>query len=555
MSTRRAGTARQKASTAAAASAAPPEATGEDTTASCAETPAATASASSQVEIELKLTIAPEDAARIARLPLVRDATIGRPQTRKLHTIYYDTPERALQRAGVALRLRKDGARWLQTLKGGGRSEAGLHERNEIESRVAGPFLDQAMLDANLGGKLADPAARAHLAPLFVTEFRRRLRVLEPAPGTRIELCVDEGSIGTATRSVPIHEIELELQAGSALTLIDFADALVQALPVHLEPLSKAARGYALASDAVAAPVRARAIALTPHLGVIDALRKIVFACVEHLQANEAGVIAGEDAEYLHQARVALRRLRSAFNVFAAAVPRATAAPLLDEFRWLDRVLAPARDWDVFVLETLPPLRAAFPAHAGLDALEQRAASLRAEAGAAARAALRSARYTRLLLQSIALFYRQPWLAEAAPEAESARAMESAAFAASVLGQRQRKVRKRGRDIGKLDHAALHALRIAIKKLRYAAEFFAALHEGKAQRRFVRALAVLQGHLGTLNDAATVERLCRQLTAEDADTLEAIGVLRGWAAARAAAHIEQLPPAWKAWRDAAPYWE
>lgn len=545
--------ARYAADPAAAPSA--PAVEGEDTTASRAEVPAVVPAASAQVEIELKLSITPADAARIGRLPLVRAAAIGRTHTRRLHTIYYDTPEHALQRAGVALRLRKDGARWVQTLKGGGRVEAGLHERNEVESRVSGPFLDQAMLDANLDGELADPAARAHLQPLFVTEFRRRLRVLEPVPGTRIELCVDDGSISTATRSLPMHEIELELKAGSALTLIDFADALVQALPLRLEPASKAARGYLLTSEAGAAPTRARAIALTPQLSVIEALRKIVFACVGHLQANEAGMLAGEDAEYLHQARVALRRLRSAFSVFADAVPRHSVAPLLEEIRWLDRALAPARDWDVFVLETLPPLRAAFPADAGLDALMQRAIALRTEAGERARAALRSPRYTRLLLHAIALFHRQPWLADTAPEPAAARAMTSAAFAASVLAQRRRKVRKRGRDIAELDHAALHALRIAIKKLRYAAEFFATLHDGKAQRRFARALAGLQTHLGALNDAATVERLCRQLTADDSDSHEAIGVLRGWSAARAAAHIEQLRPAWKAWRDIAPHWE
>lgn len=544
----------QRAPGPASSSPSVPEVAGEDTSASRADHAATAAAPPTQVEIELKLSIAPEDAARIGRLPLVRGAAVGRTHTRTLHTVYYDTPDRALQRAGVALRLRKEGARWVQTLKGGGRIEAGLHERNEVESRVSGPFLDQSMLDANLDGKLADQAARAQLQPLFVTEFRRRLRVLEPAPGTRIELCVDEGSISTATRSLAMHEVELELKAGSPLTLIDFADALVQALPLRLEPASKAARGYALAGEVRAEPVRAHTVALTPDLGVIEALRKIAFACVGHLQANEAGAIAGEDAEYLHQARVALRRLRSAFNVFAAAVPRDTVAPLLGELRWLDRALAPARDWDVFVLETLPPLRAAFPAHGGLDALARQADALRAEAGGIAREALRSTRYTRLLLQSIALFHRQPWLADAAEAPLAMRELPSLAFAEHVLAQRHRKVRKRGRDIAQLDHAALHALRIAIKKLRYAAEFFATLHDGKAQRRFVRALAALQGHLGAVNDAATVERLCRQLPAPDADAHEAIGVLRGWAAARAQAHIEQLRPAWKAWRGIAPYW-
>jgi inorganic triphosphatase YgiF len=507
------------------------------------------------VEIELKLAVAPEHVPRLARLPLLRHATVGRVVTRTMRGIYYDTPNHDLQRSGVALRLRREGSRWMQTIKGAGRVEAGLHQRDEVEARVPGPFLDHDMVEAALDGRLPGPTARAQLQPVFVTDFRRRVRHLAPSPGVEIELSLDVGSITAADRRLPISEVELELKAGSPLPLLELADVLVQALPLRLEPLSKAARGYLLARGTTAVPCRAADIALSPDLSVTQAWRTIVFACVGQLQANEAGVMAAEDPEYLHQARVALRRLRSAFSVFGHAFPRSAMEPLLGEIRWLDRTLGPARDWDVFVLATLPPLRAAFEPHDGLEAIAVQAAAVRSRMTYAAIEALASSRYVRLLLQLVTVFHRHPGLSLDAAPAQAARAALLLPFAAHVLSQGQRKVRKRARTLKKLDHGGLHELRIAVKKLRYASEFFASLYERKRQRRFVGALAQLQEHLGAVNDAAIVENLCRQLDSTQVEVREAVGLLRGWAAANARTHVEQLEPAWKNLRDSDPFWE
>lgn len=524
---------------------------GEDTTASLAELPAPPGS---RQEIELKLAIAPEQAARLGRHPLLRHAASGRPVTRSMYGIYYDTPGRDLQRIGASLRLRREGARWVQTLKGGGRAEGGLHARQELETRVSGPFLDHAILESALADQL-DAATLAQLQPIFVTEFKRRIRRLVPAAGMAIELCTDTGQVTASDRSTPICELELELESGSALALLEFADALVQSVPVRLEAASKAARGYLLADHAVPRPAKAKAIALTGELTVTDAWRSIVFACIAQLQANESGTLAGEDPEYLHQSRVALRRLRSAFSVFRPAFPPEPMQALLDEIRWLDRALGPARDWDVFVTSTLPPLRNAFGEHAGLAHIAQHATTLRAQATDAAREALASTRYTRLLLQLIALFHREPWRTGDDAAAAAQRAAPLPAFAGDVLSRSYRKVRKRGRALEKQDTEGLHALRIAVKKLRYASEFFAALYENKAQRRFVKALAGVQEHLGAVNDAAGVESLCQRFDAGGGDEREGAGLLRGWAAANACAHRAPLAEAWKDWRDTDTFWE
>jgi triphosphatase len=510
-------------------------------------------------EIELKLSIHPDDAHRLGRLAAVRGAVRGHARTRTLHNVYYDTPDFALQREGVALRLRRDGARWTQTLKRAGRVEGGLHLRAELDTPVPAQILNHHALVASGASPLfTDPELRASLQPVFTTDFRRTLRHLQPVPDTRIELCVDAGAISAGPSTAPISEIELELQQGQPEALLNFAKALLADIPLRLEPASKAQRGYALAAGAAPAPVKAEAPALNPAMTASEAFAAVVFACLAHLQANERGVLQDDDAEYLHQARVALRRLRCAFSVFSRGFPRAAVEELIGELRWLGGQLGPARDWDVFATETLPGVLSAFPGDTGLHTLLERTTELRAAAGAVARHAMRSNRYTGLLLDLIALFYRQPWTAVPDEAAATERTRPLPDFAATILARRHRKVVKRGGDLTRLDAPALHELRIAIKKLRYAAEFFSTLYEKRTVRDYTATLARLQTILGALNDAATVERLGEELRDQredpDGQFAEGIGLVRGWAGAMARAHLEQLPAAWEAFRDSKKFW-
>ncbi len=510
-------------------------------------------------EIELKLSISAEDARKLGRLPAIRRSASGRARTQALHSVYYDTPELDLRRSGVALRLRRDRGRWIQTLKGGGEVQGGLHLRQELDTPVPAQILNyHALASAGASPVFSDPVLRARLHPVFTTEMRRTSRQLQPAAGTRIELCIDTGQVTTGSARAPISEIELELKQGEPEALLDLARVLLDDLDLRLEPASKAQRGYALAAAAPAVPVKAAAPLLREGLSVSAAFQAVVSACLAHLQANERGLLEGDDPEYLQQARVALRRLRAAFSVFSRAFPRAGFEAVFAELRWLGSNLGPARDWDVFAIETLPALQAALPGDAGLHALLERTAERRTAADAAARAAVASRRYTTTLLSLIALFYSRPWEALADEAAAQDRARPLRAFAAAVLARRHRKVTKRGRDLAGLDAAALHALRIDIKKARYAAEFFSTLYDAGPVSDLTGALAHLQSLLGGLNDAATVERLCEQVRPgperPDGALVEAIGLVRGWAVATARSHLERLPAAWEAFRDVKKFW-
>jgi triphosphatase len=539
-----------------AGSAAPPAATASDSDG------AAGNRTDAGQEIELKLAIDPAEAGKLGRLPLIRESAVGRAVTRKMHSVYYDTPEHDLKHAGAGLRLRREGARWVQTLKSGGSVEAGLHRRNEVETRVPAQLLDyRTLAESGTSGVFTDPARRARLQPVFAADFSRTLRRIEPAPGTSIELALDHGAITAGAASTPISEVELEIKAGLPESMLDFAVALAQQVPLRLEPRSKAERGYALAERKQPSPVKATTPALDPGMTPAEALRTIVFGCVTQLQANESGVIAAQDIEYLHQARVAMRKLRSALTVFRPGFPRAAFEDVVRELRWLDGALGPARDWDVFAVATLPRIAAAFPGDPGLQSLSEHTARLRTQANRSAGEALGAARYTVLLLKLLGVFYRQPWLAVPDDGAAAARALPLATFSREVLSRRHRKVVKAGRRLvtdgaqHESDHVELHQLRIEIKKLRYAAEFFSSLHDRKV-KPYTSALAALQELLGGLNDAATVERLCEALrnAAATHETDEAIGLVRGWAAASARTHLEQLPAAWKRFRDVDEFW-
>jgi triphosphatase len=508
-------------------------------------------------EIELKLAISASDLPKLARVPLLKSAARGRAIAGRVYSVYYDTPEFALRDQGVALRLRRIGARWLQTLKTAGRVEAGLHQREELETPVPAQMLNYpALAQSGAAAVLADPGLPLKLRPVFVTDFKRTTRQLEPAAGTQIEFCLDRGAISAGSSQLPLSEIELELKSGAAEQLLQFAFALLELVPLRLEPASKAERGYALAAGLLAAPLKASAPTLLPAMTVAQAFRTVVFSCIAHLQANERGLLETDDPEYLHQARVALRRLRSAFSVFNRAFPRTLFEEAIAEQRWLGSCLGPARDWDVFATQTLPDVCAAFPGEPGLHWLTERTAQLRAGADAMAREAVASARYTVMLLKLTGVFLREPWQQLGDDEGAALRGLPLTEFAARVLDRRHKKVLKSGHRWGKLDPAGLHALRIEIKKLRYAAEFFSTLYNKSEVREYLTALAELQELLGGLNDAATVERLLESLRQSDGASqwLEAAGLIRGWVAFGSRAHLNQLAEVWQRSLNSEAFW-
>jgi inorganic triphosphatase YgiF len=518
------------------------------------------------MEVELKLLVAPEDLTRIDRHPAVRVLRRGAARKHALATVYYDTPASDLARAGVALRLRRDGNRSIQTLKGGGGVAAGLHERDEIEWDLSGHALNVALLDNTPYAELfAKRKVRGRLRPVFTTEFARVARTLAFPDGTLAELALDRGVIRAGRHEAPISEAEIELKGGDLARLFALARTIARDISLRLGHASKAERGYALGHGA-APPQKARSIPLAAAMTAGAALRRIALACVAQMQANEEGLRAGRDPEYLHQLRVGLRRLRSSLGLVALASSKEAVAPLAEELCWLGGALGPARDWDVFMTETFPPLAQRFAGAEGLVSFRTRAARLRRTHDAAARDAISSRRYTDLLLALGAAFARDDlptFAGNAAPaaagEGKAAPRLDApvGTFAAFVIDRRDRRIRKRGRHVPEAPPEERHRIRIAAKKLRYAAEFFASLYPAKRVTRYVEALEGLQDILGALNDAAVVDRLLAEVAAGGGrPTAPGIdGLVRGWVAAVAQHELARFRRAWDEFEEAKRFWE
>ena len=199
-------------------------------------------------EVELKLGISPDDLLRLRRHPRVGQLAAGPARTRALRSVYFDTPDLALARRGIGLRLRwADGqARAIQTLKTPAGGVAGLFERGEAECSVTGdrPDLD-AVPDVARRRRVRRILSGAALGPVFETRMQRTSRLLRDG---RHEwtLDLDVGEVCTARAREPFCEVELELCRGGTARLYAFALELAQTIALLPDGRSKADRGYAL---------------------------------------------------------------------------------------------------------------------------------------------------------------------------------------------------------------------------------------------------------------------------------------------------------------------
>ena len=320
---------------------------------------------------------------------------------------------------------------------------------------------------------------------------------------SRIEAALDVGVIEAGKRSAPIRELELELKRGRLADLFGLAKTIAETAPLRLGLRTKAEQGFAAARGRPARPVKATPSPIVEGMSVADAFQAIARSCLAHLLANEALFREARDPEAVHQMRVALRRLRAALSLFRDVVADDETAAIKTGLRELAAVLGEARDLDVFIRKTIAPARARDPDDAALAALARSYAERREAAYDAALETVASGRLGRIVLDTLAWIEAGPWLRK---DGKAEREAPVERFAADELRRRAKRIRKRGRHLAELAPDERHRVRIAVKKLRYAAEFFAPLYEGKGRakrtRRFRDALGELQDRLGDLNDIA-----------------------------------------------------
>ena len=457
-------------------------------------------------------------------------------ETLDLHATYFDTHDLRLSRAGASLRHRDDG--WTVKLPRGVDDE-GFLSRDELAvigpEAIGAPPPDGAI---DLVRALTRGARLAAVADLHTTRHRVRLR---RSDGRHIGEVVDDHveirDPGATDARDEFRELEVELAPDASEA---HRSAVLRRLRLAgagpADPTPKIVRALGPVASAPADVV----VPTIEHGAPAEAVvRAAIATSVARLLKHDPGVRIGEDAEAVHQARVATRRLRSDLRTFRVLVDEHWANGLRDELRWLGEVLGAVRDTDVLIeridakiLRLLEVDRA--PAKALVDQLRDD----RDRAREQLLRALRSERYD-TLLDRLVVAARRPRLLLRVEEIDDA----------ELLRGLVRRPWNRLRDTVRAlppepSDQQLHQVRILAKRTRYAAEAVEPA-VGKRARALARALAIVQDELGEHQDAVVAGEWLRRAAARSNDASEgfAAGLL-------AAMERDAAEEARDTWRDA-----
>lgn len=490
-------------------------------------------------EIELRFQI-PE-----SQWPAVRRWVAGTGKSaaaqERLQAAYFDTPERDLARAGFALRLRREGEVWVQTLKGAAPDGMTRLEHN-VPLGADTPALDVTRHADHPAGQalhtLLATLPEGALQALFRTDITRLTRPLRTRYGM-VELALDHGALlageGDSLRSAAVSELEIELKSGQARAVLEVARQwAVERFGLTLELRTKALRGDLLARNLDTAPVAgSHAIHWTGDMTRDDALHVLLRESLDPVIGNASQIASGRhQPEHLHQMRVGLRRLRAGLRLLAEDDDVALHA-LADGAGRLSRTMTAARDADAqaeasWRVAMLAAWRAERP-----SAATEPAPAPRVDAAAL----LHDREVQGWMLAIIG------WLARPAPE-HAPESEQDLSIVHERIAQWRASADKQVRRLDRLDADGRHHLRRRLRRLRLAMELGFALPGGADGKRLskkelqARATLLAQVHeaaqkLGALNDlevglAQAREQLAFAMAHGDVPAAAQAGFSLGW---------------------------
>jgi CHAD domain-containing protein len=467
------------------------------------------------LEIELKLVL-PGQEAELAVVAFMREAgyTVDElDPVRNLDT-YLDTFDWSLMKNKLALRYRVSNGSAMYALKSIGFIEDGIAKRMETEISLDRPVDVPALIRVKRVRKLVDGMIfpRKLIEQIQVRSERRRYRVTSPEEA-EIELAFDTSTFALRGLHKPrrvqkLEELEAEILKGPEGALQSLFALLSDRFRY---PPSKASKfEVAIERFRITIPSKKPPKGLRPHLDDrLDlAVRKILTHQFMWLREHLPGVQQDLDTEFVHQARVATRRMRSALRLFREAIPESTATYLGGELKWLGGMFGAVRDLDVFLLnlsrfknqmESFPPKKK----RAFEDLIEKhRRTPLKALCQA-----LESPRY-RNFERRLAQFLERPLPARPRPSLALKPVREVAPV---IITEKFDAVIEQGRALlADPKPKQYHLLRIQMKKLRYASEFMATAYEGTLDAMIERAVEI-QDCLGELQDTVFTRKFIESL--------------------------------------------
>lgn len=482
---------------------------------------------------------------------LMRQANIKSSQTTQLAAHYYDTHDQALGSAGIALRIRKEGDDWVQTIKASGDGMAARLEHNQIldteqteqaiatdtllpdlsiytQSEIAPIFTDFKM------GKLAKSLMRQ-----YVTDVQRITRLVKKDDNV-IEIAYDTGEVihgnDNDLRS-DIKEIEFELIEGDVGYLFEVAKTWCKRYKLCLSTVTKAERGALLLaqkthSDAIKSDLKQ--LNVYEDMSQAEFLQAIVHNCMLQILPNASAIAAGsDDGNHVHQLRVGIRRLRTAlkfFSDFSDDINHEWITVLKQTFS----LLGEYRDREILQIKTQPMLEEQGAPYVDWSPERESLKVLPIDA-------VRANDFQVTLLELIE-FSMAKVLTDSPKPAK--------AKVSKIIDKLFGKIANASSHFADLDIEAQHDVRKRLKSLRYICEFAAPLFKKKKTKAFLRFLEPAQDILGEYNDDLVGHEFYEQKTQSDANAWFAVGYFSAQqqhAAKECAKSLQQIKEAPKFW--------
>ena len=335
-------------------------------------------------EFELKFEV---PAASLAKL--LAAVRVKKAQLQLLQACYFDTQDQALARDGVVIRIRRENGIWVQTIKASTNNALERLEHNltiDGGADVANNAMPNIDLSQNIPKnirQLLESILKINLdqqtpalVPVFETDVQR-LKFDVTHAGSKIEIALDQGLLESNGKSVALCELEIELKEGKPEHAVAVARKWRSQYGLNISTISKSMKGQRLHGDLRGHPVDPQLSSNQLNQNQpnqnppnsLNALVKAVFtSCINQILSNasELAVYTNnkrekspaetrQEIEFIHQLRVAIRRLRVAlreFSLMVDSIDLAWEQPLVDVFRDLGK----RRDADHLIHQLQPAM-------------------------------------------------------------------------------------------------------------------------------------------------------------------------------------------------------